>query len=112
MNVKLLLKYSSVNFNHTLVNFNKNVILQSYTYITYRTIKLDDMCAETLIYISQEHIALHGKIMKSITIFQNCQQSTTFSNATFSEKFWKLLQLHVTENGKRYLIYYITTYLL
>ena len=50
--------------------------------------------------------------MKSITIFQNCQQSTTFSNATFSEKCWKLLQLHVTENGKRYLIYYITTYLL
>ena len=50
MNVKLLLKYSSVNFNHTLVNFNKNVILQSYTCITYRTIKLDHMCAETLIY--------------------------------------------------------------
>ena len=45
--------------------------------------------------------------MKSMTILQNCQQS-----ATFSGKCWKLLQLHVTENGKCYIIYYKTTYLL
>ena len=31
--------------------------------------------------------------------------------ATFSGKHWKVLQLHVTENGKCYIIYYITTYL-
>ena len=49
--------------------------------------------------------------MRSITILQNYQQSATFPNATFSGKCWKLLQLNVTENGKSYIIYYITTYL-
>ena len=42
--------------------------------------------------------------MKSFTILQNCQQSATFP--TFSGKCWKLLQLHVTGNGKCYIIYY------
>ena len=62
--------------------------------------------------MSQEDIALHGKIMKSIKIWQNCQQSATFLNAKLSENHWKLLQVHVTENGKCYIIYYVTTYLL
>ena len=49
--------------------------------------------------------------MKSIIILQNCQQSATLPNAAFSGKCWKLLQLHVTENGNCYIIYYIATYL-
>ena len=48
--------------------------------------------------------------MKSIKILQHYQESATFLNATFSGKHRKLLQLHVTENGKCHMIYYITIY--
>ena len=55
---------------------------------------------------------MHETITKSVTILQNSLQSATFPNATFSGKCWKLLQLHVTGNGKCYIIYHMTTDLL